>query len=163
EWQAEMSSYHLQEGVCTVCAQVFAAELLVDVILSKEMLLTLNNDWLPVETWPHTYNVAKYEGVILCCHGMHCVDNIGALHMCPCCCRLLSRWYPRQPKDTIVNFEYYGLSELPVEVRSMLAGVTVITHHYQMKGAHSGCFPEKVSQQFNRGNVAILLQDPSAL
>ncbi|KIN94108.1 hypothetical protein M404DRAFT_412618, partial [Pisolithus tinctorius Marx 270] len=147
EWQVEMSPDHLQEGVCAVCVQIFAAELLVDVVPSKEMLLTLNNNWLPAETRPRTYDIAKYEGAILCCHGMSCLGNIGDLRMCLCCRRSLSSPKPRQPKDAIANFQYYGVSELPVDVKSALAcasqfelqlialaRATVITHHYQTKG-----------------------------
>ncbi|KAI6137911.1 hypothetical protein BKA82DRAFT_3978942 [Pisolithus tinctorius] len=96
--------------------------------------------------------------------------------MCLCCRRSLSSPKPRQPKDAIANFQYYGVSELPVDVKSALAcasqfelqlialaRATVITHHYQTKGARGGRLPEEASQRFNRGNVAILPQDPGAL
>ncbi|KIN93903.1 hypothetical protein M404DRAFT_35596 [Pisolithus tinctorius Marx 270] len=40
---------------------------------------------------------------------------------------------------------------------------TVITHHYQTRGGHGGRVPEEASQWFNRGNVALLPQDPCSL
>lgn len=38
-----------------------------------------------------------------------------------------------------------------------------VTHHYSVKGRGGGRVPEEVVQRFNRGNVAILPQDPGAL
>ncbi|KIN97465.1 hypothetical protein M404DRAFT_160423, partial [Pisolithus tinctorius Marx 270] len=45
----------------------------------------------------------------------------------------------------------------------MACCATVITHHYQTKSIWGGRVPEEASQHFNRGNVALLPQDPSAL
>ncbi|KIM58063.1 hypothetical protein SCLCIDRAFT_1191848 [Scleroderma citrinum Foug A] len=96
--------------------------------------------------------------------------------MCSKCRGALVKKRPVLPKDAIANFQYYGLSEIPDDVRHAilsaspselmlvaLCHATVITHHYQSKSFCGGCFPQEASQRFNRGNVAILPQDPGAL
>jgi len=83
---------------------------------------------------------------------------------------------PVLPKDAIANFQYYGQSEMPANVRDTiltaspcelmlvaLCRATVVTHHYQSKSVQGGRLPEETSQRYNRGNVAILPQDPGAL
>ncbi|KAI6154769.1 hypothetical protein BKA82DRAFT_3968358, partial [Pisolithus tinctorius] len=81
-----------------------------------------------------------------------------------------------QPKDAIANFQYYGEAELPHDVLESIqtsttlelmliaaCRATVITHHYQTRGLRGGRVPEEASQRFNRGNVALLPQDPTLL
>ncbi|KAI6002615.1 hypothetical protein F5J12DRAFT_783787 [Pisolithus orientalis] len=62
---------------------------------------------------------------------------------------------PWKPKDAIANFQYYGLEELLHDSALELMLVTACLQ--------GGQVPEEASQQFNRGNIALLPQDLSAL
>ncbi|KAI5994918.1 hypothetical protein F5J12DRAFT_682195, partial [Pisolithus orientalis] len=81
-----------------------------------------------------------------------------------------------QPKDAIANFQYYSKEQLPPHVGEVIQSVspfdlmlimmchaTIITHHYQTRSVQGGRLPEEASQGFNRGNVAVLPQDPGTL
>ena len=175
QWQAVMNPEKLTRGVCAVCAQVFEDCLLYDVTPNKQMLRLLRNECLPVKSLPTTYNLQLYHCTILQLHGMRLLNSIADLQMCSKCWSALTKKTLVLPKDVIANFQYYGISELPDEVEEAilmaspfevmlvaLCCATVITHHYQSKPLR-GCLPNKVSQCFNRGNVAILPQDPGAL
>ena len=106
---------------------------------------------------------------------MRSLYTLGDLQMCGTCRNALTKKKAVQPRDAIANFQYYAMAELPTEVRDSiltaslfevmlvaLCRATVITHHYQSK-SFRGRLPEEASQRYNRGNVAILPQDPSAL
>ncbi|KIO09808.1 hypothetical protein M404DRAFT_130098, partial [Pisolithus tinctorius Marx 270] len=96
--------------------------------------------------------------------------------MCERCRRSLTGKSPSQPVDALANFQYYGWSELPSEVRDVfrsaspfelalvsLARASTITHHYQSKTVQGGRLPEEASQTYSRGNIAILPQDVTGL
>ncbi|KAI6152591.1 hypothetical protein BKA82DRAFT_168208, partial [Pisolithus tinctorius] len=125
---------------------------------------------------PQTYDLEKYHGAILCPHGMHCLEDIGKLQMCPLYRKALTARLPQQPKDAIANFQYYAVSELPNDVQQSIqtssvvelilvtaCHATIIIHHYQTRSVQGAHVPEEASQQFNRGNIALLPQDPSSL
>ena len=175
QWQAVMDPEKLTRGVCAVCARVFDACSLHDVTPNEEMLVQLRNDLLPVKTRPSTYDFELYHRALLHPSGMGSCDTLADLQMCSACRNTLGKKTPVLPKDAIANFQYYGMSELPQQVRDAirtanpfevmlvaLCRATVITHHYQSK-SFRGRLPEEASQRFNRGNVAILPQDPGAL
>ncbi|KIN94901.1 hypothetical protein M404DRAFT_34605 [Pisolithus tinctorius Marx 270] len=176
DWQNNISPQHLREDVCAVCAQLVPCRDLADVAPTEEMLFALRNDWLPQQCCPRTYDIEKYHGAILCYRGMHCLHDIGQLRMCPSCRKALTMRSPRQPKDAIANFQYFSEAELPHCVRQCMQAcsalelmlvaacrATVITHHYQTRSGRGGRVPEEASQRFNRGNVALLPQDPCSL
>ena len=154
---------------------VFEDCLLYDVTPNEQMLRLLRNECLPVKSLPTTYNLQLYHCAILQPRGMRSLDSIADLRMCSKCQSALTKKNPVLPKDAIANFQYYGISELPDEVKEAiltaspfevmlvaLCRATVITHHYQSKSLR-GRLPDEVSQRFNRGNIAILPQDPGAL
>ena len=137
--------------------------------------IQLRNDLLPGEAFPSTYDFELYRRAVLHPRGMTSVDTFADLLMCNKCRRSLTKKTPALPKDAIANFQYYGMSELPDEVKQAiltaspfevmlvaLCRATVITHHYQSK-SFQGRLPDEASQRFNRGNVAVLPQDPGAL
>ncbi|KIN97657.1 hypothetical protein M404DRAFT_159992, partial [Pisolithus tinctorius Marx 270] len=176
EWQDCMSPQKLVEDVCAVCAQMFPCGELSDIHPSSEILSVLRNEWLPADCRPKTYDIERYSGAILCHRGMHCLSDIAEIRICTTCRKALTGRTVQQPKDAIANFQYYGFDELPHDVRESIHAAsalelmlvaacraTVVTHHYQTKGIRGGRVPEEASQRFNRGNVALLPQDPSAL
>ena len=176
EWQAEMNPENRARGVCAVCAQLFEEKSLHDVSPTEEILTTLQNERLPEETLPSTYDFELYHRAILHPRGMTSLDSVADLRLCGKCRGALVKKMPVLPKDAIANFQYYGQSEIPQEVRDALltaspfevmlvalCRATVVTHHYQSKSFRGGRLPEEASQRFNRGNVAILPQDPGAL
>ena len=176
EWQVVMNPENLTRGVCAVCAQVFEVKSLHEVTPSEEMLTVLRNEHLPEETLPSMYDFELYHSAILHPHGMTSRDSLADLRMCSKCRGALVKKMPVLPKDAIANFQYYGQSEIPANVRDAiltaspselmlvaLCRATVVTHHYQSKSVRGGRLPEEASQRYNRGNAAILPQDPGAL
>lgn len=91
------------------------------------------------------------------CPTMYCLDRMHVMFisLCPSCCRALRSSPPRQPRDSIANFQYYAYPELPREVGDALRGAS--TFDIIRTG---GRVPEEAVQRFNRGNVAVLPQDP---
>ena len=175
QWQGAMDPEKLTRGVCAVCAQVFDELLLHDVVPDEKMLVLLRNECLPIQTIPSTYDFELYHRAILHPHSMWSLVAFANLRMCSKCRNALTKKSPSQPKNAIANFQYYGISELPDDVRDAiltaspfevmlvaLCCATVITHHYQSK-SFRGRLPDEASQRFNRGNVAILPQDPGTL
>lgn len=139
------------------------------------MLDLLQNDLLPVNTRTSTYDFELYRQAILHPCGMRSRDTLADLQMCTGCWNALTKKSPVLPKDGVANFQYYAISELPHDVRDVIMTATpfevmlvalcramVVTHHYQLKSFQS-CLPKEASQCFNRGNVAILPQDPGVL
>lgn len=176
EWQEAMNPDNLTRGVCAVCAQVFEQKSLHDITPTVEMLNSLRNERLPEETLPSTYDFELYHRAILHPRGMTSTDSLADLRMCGKCRSALVKKTPVLPKDAMANFQYYGLSEIPEDIKDAiltaspfevmlvaLCRATVVTHHYQSKTFRGGRLPEEASQRFNRGNVAILPQDPGAL
>lgn len=173
DWQKNMSVQHLAEDVCAVCAQMVSCRDLVDVFPTTEILMVLRNSWLPAACLPRTYDLAKYCGAILCPRGMSRLDDVADIRMCSSCQKPLMAKTVQQPKDAMANFQYFAHAELPqggsrwfrdreyFGVNACRA--TVVTHHYQTKSIRGGRVLEEASQRFNRGNVALFLQDPSAL
>ena len=176
EWQEAMNPDNLTRGVCAVCAQVFEQKYLHHVTPTVEMLNALRNERLPEETQPSTYDFELYHRAILHPRGMTSTNSLADLCMCGKCRCALVKKTPVLPKDAMANFQYYGLSEIPEDIKDAilmaspfevmlvaLCRATVVTHHYQSKSFRGGRLPEEASQRFNRGNVAILPQDPGAL
>ena len=156
EWQVVMNPENLTRGVCAVCAQVFEVRSLHEVTPSEEMLTMLCNERLPEETLPSTYDFELYHRGILHPHGMTSRDSLADLRMCSKCQGALVKKTPVLPKDAIANFQYYGQSEIPANVRDAILTAspselmlvaffraTVVTHHYQSKSVQGGCLPEE--------------------
>jgi hypothetical protein len=83
----------------------------------------------------------------------------------------------KQPLDSLTNFQYYGHKALPEHIQQAFAHATTfdimlvahtnttrITHLYSLKSDSpmAGTDPKK-SQQYNKGNVAILPQESMQL
>ncbi|KAI6011246.1 hypothetical protein PISMIDRAFT_112295 [Pisolithus microcarpus 441] len=84
------------------------------------MLAVLQNNCICEDALPHTYAFLLYNHAILCPQGMRYIDRIGNLHLCVSCHHALTSTPPRQPKNSIVNFQYYGHEQLPEDVHMAL-------------------------------------------
>ncbi|KAH7903975.1 hypothetical protein BJ138DRAFT_1019784 [Hygrophoropsis aurantiaca] len=90
--------------------------------------------------------------------------------MCPSCKSQLTRKHPKQPRNALANFQYYGTNELPQDVLKSFkaaspfdlmlvsrARASQIMHYYR---ANRGYYQaEETSQRYSKGNTAVLPQD----
>ncbi|KIK21739.1 hypothetical protein PISMIDRAFT_29840 [Pisolithus microcarpus 441] len=122
------------------------------------------------------YALSAYNNAILCPDGMLDTHSLAILCLCPSCTRALQSHPPCQPRDSLANFQYYGCSQLPMDVQEAIHNASpfdimlvsmcrasTITHHFSSESRRGGHVPEEAVQRFNRGNVAVLPQDPSTL
>ncbi|KAF8833863.1 hypothetical protein BDN67DRAFT_659850, partial [Paxillus ammoniavirescens] len=92
-----------------------------------------------------------------------------------CCSALLAK-KPHQPKNSLANFQYYGRERLDVPTLQAFDGASpfdltlisracasTVTFYYNSRGSRGGYAPEETHQRYNRGNVAILPQEPGQL
>ncbi|KZP32476.1 hypothetical protein FIBSPDRAFT_907211 [Athelia psychrophila] len=149
---------------CAVCAQCnIDAEMHV-VDATNLDLRCLRNDALPLEVLPTSYNLVAYQGAILYPLGLEDTTSLGYMHM--------YSPIPKQPLDSLANFQYYGIDELPREVKSAFDSASLfdimmiakyrasrITYMYKTWGPDSLNQP----QGYSKGNVAILPQNTVAL
>jgi hypothetical protein len=175
EWQEVMSSGKQSRSPCVVCAQQFH-EFTLQVDPRLTILDLLRNPYLPDYNLPNSYNIELYRHTILYSKGMCSTASIAPLQLCHQCQRSLCAEKPVRPRNSLANFQYYGRERLPNLTRRafneaspfdlMLIArcrASTITHHYCSKGMRGGRIPEDTSQHYNRGNVAVLLQDSSHL
>ncbi|KIK16143.1 hypothetical protein PISMIDRAFT_30929 [Pisolithus microcarpus 441] len=171
-----MSDSALGMSACAACAQSFKESILQIIFPSDDMLRVLQNNSLPNEVLPRTYALSAYNNAILCPLGMLDTHNLGVLHLCPSCTRALRSHPPRQPRDSLANFQYYGLSQLPEDIQEAIHSASpfdimlvsmcrasTITHHFSSESRRGGCVPEEAMQRFSCGNIAILPQEPCML
>ncbi|KAF8166600.1 hypothetical protein K438DRAFT_1616647, partial [Mycena galopus ATCC 62051] len=147
-------------------------------------LSLLTNPYLPPETLPTTYNLAAYEGAILCPSALTERDRLAPFDICGTCA---SSWKNgHQPVNALANFQYYARDELPLDVRKAFADASLydlmmtahcrctrITHLFSDKGREDpvtdGTDQKKAdqrrlaSQGYSKGNVAIFPQDIATL
>jgi hypothetical protein len=170
EWQTLMDPSVWTLRPCAVCAQ---CKYDGDVVHAKELpLKLLRNPWLPSHAVPTSYNWEAYDCVVLYPLALHDRDAQGDLDICLTCLRDL-KYARRQPIDSLANFQYYRLNELPLDARRAFEKASVfdimlvarsratrITHLFSSSKdpALRGGDPE-TSQRYNRGNVAVLTQD----
>lgn len=173
EWQACMDPVVQKQQPCAVCAQCnIDAEMHV-VDATNLDLRCLRNDALPLEVLPTSYNLVAYQGAILYPLGLEDTTSLGYMHMCASCHQcLVDSPIPKQPLDSLANFQYYGIDELPREVKSAFDSASLfdimmiakyrasrITYMYKTWGPDSLNQP----QGYSKGNVAILPQNTVAL
>ncbi|KAI6014874.1 hypothetical protein BKA83DRAFT_4465681 [Pisolithus microcarpus] len=160
-----MSDSALGMSACAACAQSFKESILQIIFPSDDMLRVLQNNSLPNEVLPRTYALSAYNNAILCPLGMLDTHNLGVLHLCPSCTRALRSHPPRQPRDSLANFQYYGLSHAsPFDIMLVsMCRASTITHHFSSESRRGGCVPEEAMQRFSCGNIAILPQEPCML
>ncbi|KAG2079451.1 uncharacterized protein F5147DRAFT_749549 [Suillus discolor] len=145
QFQAEMSPEALKQGACAVCAHNLLISDLHCVDIHKVPLHLLHNDCLPEHMLPHSYDLEMYSRAILYPKGMKSCWSFSDLFMC---CP------PRQP--------YYAHDRLPDNIRHAFthASASQITHFYSYKSSTAQYRPvEQISQQYNKGNVAVRPQD----
>ncbi|KAI5990129.1 hypothetical protein EDD15DRAFT_2281148 [Pisolithus albus] len=87
----------------------------------NDMLRVLQNNSLPQKVLPRTYALSAYNNAILCPLGMLYTHQRGVLRLCPSCMRALRSHPPRQPRDSLANFQYYGLSQLPHDIQEAIS------------------------------------------
>lgn len=93
--------------------------------------------------------------------------------MCRSCHVALLGKRPRQPVNSLANFQYYGHERLPIDIADALrdassfdlmlisrARASQITHFYAYKPSmYRHHLVEEISQRYNQGNVAVRPQD----
>ncbi|KAG1821307.1 hypothetical protein EV424DRAFT_861670 [Suillus variegatus] len=177
EWQDKMSPANQTRGACAVCAYNVRAAELVSVAVTRIPLILLQNECLPEHTLPRTYDFELYGRAILYPKGMTDCWSLAPLLLCSSCCAYLLRSQPRQPVNSLANFQYYGHERLPEAVRCALQNASLydlmlisrarashITHFYSHKFRSGGYRQsEESSQRYNQGNVAIRPQDSPQL
>ncbi|KIK75196.1 hypothetical protein PAXRUDRAFT_173498, partial [Paxillus rubicundulus Ve08.2h10] len=80
--------------------------------------------------------------------------------LCTHCCSALLAKKPHQPKNLLVNFQYYGCKRLDVPTLqsfdctspfdlTLISWVhaLTITFHYNSQGSHAGYAPEEMHQE----------------
>jgi Helitron helicase-like domain at N-terminus/PIF1-like helicase len=170
EWQSVMDPDAWKLNPCAVCGQCKYDNVLVH---ARELPLhLLQNPWLPEDVIPKSYNWEGYDRAILYPLALRDRKQKGELDVCASCLRDM-KGAGRQPLDSLANFQYFGMDELPDEVRGAFeqasmfdvmlvsrARATRITHLFSStkESLCRGGDPE-ISQRFNRGNAAILTQD----
>ncbi|KAG1844566.1 hypothetical protein C8R48DRAFT_750839 [Suillus tomentosus] len=99
--------------------------------------------------------------------------------MCRSCHSALLGHAPRQPLNSLANFQYYGYERLPDDIREAFSTASIydlmlvsrarasqVTHFYTYKRSSSGTYlwsAEDSSQRYNKGNIAIRPQNSTEL
>ncbi|KIJ67765.1 hypothetical protein HYDPIDRAFT_83919, partial [Hydnomerulius pinastri MD-312] len=91
--------------------------------------------------------------------------------------RIIEQWQREMgPKNALANFQYYGRERLDPAAQEAFntsspfdlilvsrARASTITFHYNTRSGRGGYAPEETAQRYNRGNVAIIPQEPGEL
>ncbi len=120
EWQEEMSTANLEQGVCGPCGRWFPRRSLSNVPPNTFDLTLLRNDALPAATRPTSYAFNLYQRAFLHPKGMSQVWTISDIHMCKTCRRELVE-KGRMPRLCLANWLYYGHDVLPPEAADAFA------------------------------------------
>ncbi|KAH9852941.1 hypothetical protein C2E23DRAFT_729989, partial [Lenzites betulinus] len=178
EWEQAMCTAKLREGVCAVCGRYTPVNDLLQVKSSRIRFELLQNNELPPEVQPTSYNRAAYNGAILHPKGLVHTDRRGALWTCKECRKdLCERNEPRMPLFALANWLYYGHDRLPEPVKkAFLSSSTpermlvsrarssrVSFKFSQLKGHRLYGTDPRTSQGCVKGNVAIHPQDAAHL
>ncbi|VDB96204.1 unnamed protein product [Peniophora sp. CBMAI 1063] len=166
EFQEFMAEDNFQYGACAVCGQKKLPSALEWMPISEVPLEVLQNEEIPEDLTPKSYDFELYQRAYLCATGMRQQDVLDDIRVCSSCRGPLS--HGTQPLDAIANFQYYAYERLPPAVskafaestlheRQLIAGcrASKITFLYT-----AGATPDrKVPQGYVKGNVAILPQE----
>ncbi|KAG1893083.1 uncharacterized protein F5891DRAFT_1131379 [Suillus fuscotomentosus] len=156
EWQQKMSPESLKRELRSVEA-------------AKIPLHLLRNDCLPEHTLPCTYDLELYGRAILYAKGLTSCWSLSEMYMCSSCHSALISKCPRQPVNSLANFQYYGHERLSPEIREAFSSASIydlmlITHFYTYKSSLTQFWSaEEASQRYNKGNVAIRPQSSTEL
>ncbi|KAG1889740.1 uncharacterized protein F5891DRAFT_1131771 [Suillus fuscotomentosus] len=172
-----MSPESLKRGCCAVCAHNVCAQELRSVEAAKIPLHLLRNDCLPEHMLPCTYDLELYGRAILYAKGLTSCWSLSEMYMCSSCHSALISKCPRQPVNSLANFQYYGHERLSPEIREAFSSASIydlmlvsrarasqITHFYTYKSSLTQFWSaEEASQRYNKGNVAIRPQSSTEL
>lgn len=171
-WQDIMNPIRWLPKICAVCGQRKHTKDIRVLSPTSLHLTLLQNPHIPPDALPTTYNLQAYHHAILNPKGLHDRQALRAFDACSTCSRALVK-NKRQPLDSLANFQYFGLDELPEDVKRALhsasmfdvmmvarSRATRITHLFTEKKGHTqhGKDPQ-LSQGYSSGNVAVLPQD----
>ncbi|KAI0710265.1 hypothetical protein C8Q76DRAFT_624749, partial [Earliella scabrosa] len=177
EWQDVMSTSRQAMATCAVCARMRKRVELHTVSPSSFDLKLLRNDDLPARVLPTTYAFADYDRALLHPAGMTELWDVGDLVLCSeCRGDLVERG--RLPKFALANWLYYGVEELPGDVRRAFKEATRVERMLVSRarasrisfrfcelkpanGNHS--LPAAASQRCIKGNVLVMPQDVTHL
>ena len=176
DWQKHMDPSRWVMVACAVCAYRTPKKDILVIQPEDIDFALLQNPYLPEETRPTTYNLEAYEGAILCPKGLHSKEGLGPLDICRKCKTSLVE-KKKQPKNSLANWHYTGVDELPAEVKKAFESATMfdimmvarsratrITQLYSnKKGSSNYGQNHSESQRYDRGNVSIIPQDSAQL
>lgn len=176
QWQDEMSFDKWKMRPCAVCSRRTPAKDILELHSQDIDLTLLQNQNLPNETLPTTYNLSAYEHAILNPDALHNKDIPQTMDACKSCVADLTIRH-QQPKNSLANWHYSGFGELPIEVQNsfkessmfdlmMVARcrATRITQLYSNKKGDANYKGDaSESQRYDRGNVSVIPQDSVAL
>lgn len=157
---------------CAVCGQKKFPCDLTWAPIADIPLHVLQNEDVPEELQPVSYDFELYQGAYLCAAGMRNTDVLDDLKVCAPCLTSLAQG--EQPLDAIANYQYYAFERLPPEIakafeassmheRQLIAGCRAsrITYIYSspVTNPEGRDREHMTSQGFIKGNVAIFPQD----
>ncbi|KAJ7838244.1 hypothetical protein B0H14DRAFT_3459667 [Mycena olivaceomarginata] len=174
-WQEEMNPLAWIPAPCAICGRHTKKSDLESCNPLHFDLTLLKNPVLPVAALPTTYNLAAYDGAILCPEALHDTSQKGPMAVCPSCRSSMAAGL--QPPDSLANFQYYGRAELPSDVRSAFEQATpfdLLLSAYSRSTRITYLFCDKdggqvddatrmTSQGYSKGNVAVFAQDITTL
>ncbi|KIK91341.1 hypothetical protein PAXRUDRAFT_830923 [Paxillus rubicundulus Ve08.2h10] len=121
------------------------------------MLTLLTNPTLPVHTLPELYDLVIYCDAILYPKGTESTTSLAPISLCMHCCSALLAKKPHQPKNLLVNFQYYGCERLDMPTLQAFdsaspfdltlisrACVSTVTFYYNSCGSRGGYSPVAV-------------------
>ncbi|KAI0634070.1 hypothetical protein C8Q77DRAFT_1016755, partial [Trametes polyzona] len=177
EWRASVSAVALLEQVCAVCARRTNKEYILKEKPDNIRFDLLQNENLPLEALPDSYNFEAYQRAILNPKGLLSPQQRSDILICKECHSALQN--NQLPRYALANWLYYGHDKLPHCVQSAFSESTQferllisrarasvisvrfsdIKGHYENKIGQS----RDGSQGCVRGNVAIHPQDAAHL
>lgn len=176
EFQAYMNEANYTYEACAVCGQKKLPRELSLTPIADVPLQVLQNEDIPEELEPVSYNFELYQRAYLCAAGMQNTDMLDDIKICTSCQSSLAK--EEQPPDSIANYQYYAYECLPADIakafaessmheRQLIAACRAsrITYLYtvaanNLEGRSSEFMPP---QGFIKGNVGIFPQDVGRL
>ena len=114
----------------------------------------LQNRFLPVETLPTMYNIDAYNGAILYPLALHNVQAQDTVDMCQLCYHsLVIR--KKQPVDSLANFQYYVIAELPAKTKGVFESASMFDHACVMCPVYQNHSPVFIKNGLYRGCIRV--------
>ena len=125
DWQRTVNTENLRFMSCAVCARRTLPHDIINVHPSDIDLTLITNDALPPRVRPTTYAFDLYDHALLHPGGMTDKWALATLHICVECKFALVD-HSTLPKFSLANWLYYGMDELPQNVKHALTSSTFV-------------------------------------